>query len=101
MRRIIVLIASIAIIAPIPAVAWSARTRNARPARRTAATGSLPNVKWGLLYGVLRPACCRRALSAGHGGRQREHEQLVGLDPVADEARARLGVADRKDGAEG
>ncbi len=36
-----------------------------------------------------------RAGNAGHAGRQREHEQLVGLDPVAEEARARLGVADR------
>src|SRR3989304_316225 len=33
--------------------------------------------------------------AAGHAGRQHEHEQLVGLDPVAEEARARLGIADR------
>ena len=36
-----------------------------------------------------------RAGNARHAGRQREHEQLVGLDPVAEEAGARFGVADR------
>ena len=36
-----------------------------------------------------------RAGDAGHAGRQREHEQLVGFDAVAEEARARFGVADR------
>ena len=35
-----------------------------------------------------------RAGDARHAGRQREHEQLVGFDAIAEEARARLGVAD-------
>ncbi len=36
-----------------------------------------------------------RTGDAGHAGRQREHEQLVGFDPVAEEARAGFRVADR------
>jgi hypothetical protein len=36
-----------------------------------------------------------RAGDAGHAGRQREHEQLVGFHPIAEEARARFRVADR------
>ena len=36
-----------------------------------------------------------RAGDAGHAGRQREDEQLVGFDAIAEEARAGLGVADR------
>ena len=36
-----------------------------------------------------------RAGNARHAGRQREHEQLVVLDAIAEEARARFGVAHR------
>ena len=36
-----------------------------------------------------------RAGDAGHAGRHREHEQLVGFDAVAEEARARFRIADR------
>ncbi len=36
-----------------------------------------------------------RAGDAGHAGRQREHEQLVGFDAVAEKPGAGFGVADR------